>query len=456
MQDGVDLTFSVRGLWRPTQCQLCIAKMPSATADCNDTAMLFDNTVFTSNTFPVTGCQKIGTVVTGPILLTDICGGGSSVDADLHHSVCIYVFDAKEYKLVGFVIATVDELVHLCSQHRWLTARCRRCTLKEHPPLPDGAPPAAEIVEHLKQRVPIGDNRKSLFVYVKTFIATDLLDAIEAQPWCKERVVGDTTRNVALDVANHLVHAGFIQHILGCKVVRDKYRLFRFAGQEGVELNYQECSAKDYSNSCSITAVAHSFVDYHQAVAALHPVGGPPVPSFEEEEEDEEAAVGAFSSQEHLDLLEELNEREENTAEEEARVLADAISKQTRSQAVAEARMQKETERIMRVEAAKHERAQMKLQKQIAEEKQALVAAQEQLQRDEAENQTQLATVQAAYEAQNAKVENARAQIGVGGNRTELHDAVAQQCAKNAALERKIAAIQDAALVHTGAFPNNR
>ena len=194
--DALDITFEIHDIWRPTACQLCLAKLPPR-ADPNDTGALFKSTVFSSNPVAVPA-----TIVTGPILLSDLCGG------DLNQPVCVYLWDSTKDELVGFVDASVRSLVDMSS----VPARCRRCKFDSPPELPDSAPAAEQIVHALRGAVVVADNRKGVFTYTKTVIGSKLLDAIETQAWCRPRNYGDTSRNVALDVANFLVYDGCARH----------------------------------------------------------------------------------------------------------------------------------------------------------------------------------------------------------------------------------------------------
>ena len=165
--DALDLTFLLKGTWRPAECNVCIARIAPNT-DCNDVAALFDSTVFTSE--PVGENQP---VVTGPIPLEVLCGG------DTHEALCVYAWDPVANQLVGFVKASVRELTELCSREEWLDLRARRLILKgQAPEMPAGCPPAKDVFKLLKSRVNVADNRKGLFTYSNTFVGSDLLDTI--------------------------------------------------------------------------------------------------------------------------------------------------------------------------------------------------------------------------------------------------------------------------------------
>lgn len=141
-------------------------------------------------------------------MLRDLCAG------DTHSPVCVYVWDPSAKALVGFISVAVRTLVELCSQDRWLPARCRRCHFEVPPPaLPESSPAAAVIIERLRASIEVADNRKGLFTYAATFAGSDLVTALENFTWCRPRSYGDTTRHVALDVANYLLYDGWITHV---------------------------------------------------------------------------------------------------------------------------------------------------------------------------------------------------------------------------------------------------
>ena len=103
--------------------------------------------------------------------------------------------------------------------------------------------------------------------------------------------------------------------MLGTKAVMDQYQLYRFAGQEGVQLNWTESSAA-YTNSATITTLDHRFVD-SSACPQFKEVEPPPPPPFVGEEEDQAH---------HVEMLQHLERQPENTVAEEATVLAAAYS----------------------------------------------------------------------------------------------------------------------------------
>ena len=172
--------------------------------------------------------------------------------------------------------------------------------------------------------------------------------------------------------------------MLGTKAVMDQYQLYRFAGQEGVQLNWTESSAA-YTNSATITTLDHRFVD-SSACPQFKEVEPPPPPPFVGEEEDQAhhdempqhlkrqepppppQFVGEEEDQaHHVEMLQHLERQPENTVAEEATVLAAALSRAERKHQTAIARLQLERQQAVSSAQAIHQAAVSKLTSELSQ-----------------------------------------------------------------------------------------